>query len=107
MDRSDVINLVSYTYTVDAIGQRVPVETKTEVFCDVQSISRSEFYDAGKIGLTPEYKVTMFAPEYGGETVVEYNNKLYGVYRTYEGRNDTMELYLARKEGVTSGNVQS
>lgn len=99
MDRSNIIQLLTPSYAQDAIGQFVATETATTVFCNVQSVSREEFYDAGRNGLNPEYRVTLFAPEYHGEKNVVFNGIRYGVVRTYEGRNDTIELYIERKTG--------
>ena len=100
MDRSRVITLIQTTYTVDKIGQQVPVEIGKDVFCNVSSVSAAEFFDAGRAGIKPEYRVTMFAPDYEQEEIVELDGKRYGVYRTYLGQNETVELYLERKAGV-------
>jgi len=32
--------------------------------------------------------------------VLEYKGNRYGIYRTYIGRNDTIELYAERKGGT-------
>ncbi len=100
MDRSSVIKLISMTYTQDAIKQYVETETEREVFCDVRSVTRAEWFDAGRNGMQPIYIFTMFAPDYQGEKVVEYNGQRYGVYRTYLGRNETIELYVEEKGGL-------
>lgn len=100
MDRSNVLTLVDVSYTTDAINQQIPQETMRDVFCIVSSVSAQEFFDAGQAGLNPEWRVTMFAPDYNGETIAELNGTRYGVYRTYLGRNETIELYLERKAGV-------
>ena len=100
MDRSNVLVLVSQTYQMDDIGQQVPVETTREVFCNIASISRAEWFDAGRSGLKPEYRATMFAYDYAGETYAELDGVRYSVYRTYLGSNETIELYLERKAGV-------
>lgn len=100
MDRSDVIRLISVTYTTDEIGQEVAAEAGREVYCSVASITRAEWYDAAMVQLKPEYKVTMFAPDYEGEQTAEYDGVRYGVFRTYRGQNETLELYLERKAGV-------
>ena len=71
MDRSSVITLIKQTYTTDAIGQQVPVETRRTVFCDLQSVSRSEWAAAGQLGLNPELVAVMFSPDYQGEEIVE------------------------------------
>ena len=100
MDRSNVLTLVNVTYTTDALNQQVPQETTRDVFCSVFSVSAQEFFDAGQAGLKPEWRVTMFAPDYSGETIGELNGVRYSVYRTYLGKNETIELYLERKAGV-------
>lgn len=100
MDLSDKITLIKTTYTTDAIGQKVPAETSRDVFCQLQSVTQSEWFEAGRNGLKAEYRATMFAPEYEGEEIVSLNSVRYGVYRTYLGKNETIELYLERKAGV-------
>ena len=82
------------------MGQQVPTETSRNVFCNISSVTAAEWFEAGKAGLKPEYKCTMFAPDYDGEDTVELAGTKYGVYRTYLGRNETIELYLERKAGV-------
>ena len=42
----------------------------------------------------------MFAYDYQGEDSVQYNGRTYGIYRTYLGREDTIELYAERKGGT-------
>ena len=71
MDRSNVLTLIGKSYTTDAIGQRVPVETKRQVFCNLRSVSRSEWLAGGQLGLRPELVATMFAPDYYGEEIAE------------------------------------
>ena len=100
MDRSNVATLISYTYAPDSIGQMISTASTTDVFCNVQSISQSEWYQGGQNGLKPEYKITMFAPDYSGQKEVELNGVKYGVYRTYLRQDENIELYLERKVGV-------
>lgn len=100
MDRSNQITLVGVTYTTDDIGQRVATETSTIVYCSVESVSRAEWAAASKIGIKPQYTVRMFSPEYSGEQVAELNGKRYGIYRTYQDKDETLELYLEEKAGI-------
>lgn len=102
MDRSDVIYLISVTNTQDKYGVWKETETKRQVFCQVDSVTRAEFFEAGRNGLNPEYRFTMFGGDYDGEETVEYNGKLYGIYRVYRNRTDRIELYAERK-GVHNG----
>jgi len=76
MDRSNVLNLISTTYTTDSLKQKVKVETARPVFCNLRSVSRSEWQAAGQLGLKPELVATMFAPDYQGETIAEIASAL-------------------------------
>ena len=67
MDRSDVITLYADTITYDEYKVARKVRTGKEVFCKVDSVTRAEFFDAGRSGLNPEYRITMFAGDYNGE----------------------------------------
>jgi hypothetical protein len=42
----------------------------------------------------------VFFGDYDGERLLEYNGKRYGIYRTYHGRGDQIELYVERKGGT-------
>ena len=103
MDRSNIITLIKSTYAADTIGQLVPVERTRDVYCNLRSVTRSEWSAAGQLGLKPELTATMFAPDYEGEELAEIDGVRYGVYRTYIGSNESIELYLERKTGATNG----
>lgn len=100
MDMSAVISLIERTKTQDDYGVWQTQESSRDVFCQVDSVTRQEFFEGGRNGLNPEFRFTMFRYDYEGETVVEYNGLRYAVYRTYIGRNDTIELYVERKGGT-------
>ena len=97
MDRSSVIYLISTTETQDEYGVWTSTETERQVFAQVDSVTRSEFFDAGRAGLNPEYRFTMFFGDYEGEETLKYNDRLYGIYRQYQPRTDVIELYAERK----------
>lgn len=100
MARDHVVTLISISYSKDALEQMVPAEAKREVFCQQHSVSQSEFFEAGRSGLQPQHKLTVFEGDYQGETIAELDGVRYSVYRTYLGKNDCMELYLQRRAGV-------
>ena len=100
MDRSEVLTLIGTTREQDEFGIWRETPTSRDVFCQVNSITRSEFFDAGRNGLNPEFMFSMFAGDYGGERVCEYRGQRYSIYRTYLGRNDVIELYAERKGGT-------
>lgn len=98
----DVAYLIFNEDVRDAIGQFVPgMETRSEILISVESINRSEFFNAGKSGLTPEFLFKTAAINYCGQDEVEYNGKRYSIYRTYNPPNsDEIELYVQKKVGV-------
>lgn len=97
---NDTLYLLTTTYTENAYGVPVPSCTKTEVFCERSSISRSEFFEAGRNGLNPQFMFTVFKGDYQGETICEYEGQTYSIYRTYETDSDYIELYVERKGGT-------
>ena len=101
MDRSEVITLIKYTKVQNDKGiwvDGVPIERN--VYCAVDSVTRQEFFDAGRSGLNPEYRMTMFYGDYNGETLLMYQGSPYSVYRTYRAKTDIIELYVERKGGT-------
>ena len=104
MDRSDIIELIPVTHSPDEFGvlRKIEGEPRT-VMCQVNSVTRNEFFEGGRNGLNPEYRFDMFFGYYDGETIVVYKNKRYAVYRTYHGRTDKIELYVQREGGTNGG----
>lgn len=100
MDRSNVIKLIGTTKEQDDLGVWRETTTERAVFCNVQSVTRAEFFDAGRNGLNPQFVFTMFCADYCNEPMVEYNGEVYAVYRTYLRRDDTLEVYVERKGGT-------
>lgn len=100
MDRSDIVTLVAVTQARDEFGVWKATKTTRDVFCSIDSVTRAEFFDGGRAGLNPEYKITMFFGDYEGEQTVIYNDRAYGVYRTYHAKTDVIELYVERKGGA-------
>lgn len=99
MDRSEVITLVSTTQAQNEFGVWTDAQTTKDVFCQVDSVTRAEFFEGGRNGLNPQFRFTVFFGDYSGERTVIYKGNPYSVYRTYQGRNDTLELYVERKGG--------
>jgi SPP1 family predicted phage head-tail adaptor len=96
-----VLTLVSKTRTQDQYGMWIETQTTREIFCQVESVTRAEFFDGGRNGLNPEFQFTVFSGDYEGETVCQYDGKQYAIYRTYRvPGTDYMELYAERKGGT-------
>lgn len=103
MDRSEIITLISIPKVQNEVGVWVdgtPIERK--VYCAVNSVSRAEFYEAGRSGLNPEYRMTMFMGDYKGESLLKYKGLSYSVYRTFIAKTDIIELYVERKGGTNA-----
>lgn len=100
MDRSDIVNLYADRVTYDEYGIARKTRTAKQVYCNVESVTRAEFFEAGRSGLNPEYRITMFFGDYDGEVVVGYRGRLYSVYRTYHAKTDIIELYVERQGGT-------
>lgn len=100
MDRSSVIYLVSNNKTQNELGIWVDNLTERKVFAEVSSVGQSEWFEGGRNGLNPEYRFRMFAYDYNGESLVRYNGVIYSIYRTYVDRNELIELYAEKREGV-------
>lgn len=100
MDRSNVITLIGEKRTLDEFGVSMKTRIYRDVFCNVSSVTATEFFEGGRSGLNPAFRMTMFAGDYKGEKMLEYNGLTYAIYRTYLKTTDTIELYVERKGGT-------
>ena len=96
---TDVITLITQTITTDKYGNEEATETEKTIFCEVDSISQTEFFAAENTELNPEYKFTIFFGDYDGQDLVKFNGARYSIYRTYR-TGDDLELYTERKIGA-------
>ena len=99
MNLAEKIALVSIEYAQDDLGEWTEVWTKREIFARVESVSMSEFFQAGMQGFKPDYKLTIWMNEYGNEDLLEYNDKIYSIYRTFRRDDGRLELYVNEKKG--------
>lgn len=106
MDRSTPLYLVPAEFEQNANGEFIEAAEPRLVYCDLRSVSRAEWSDAGQHGLRAEYQATMFAPDYQGEQSAELilrgGRKRFSIYRTYLGRDESIELYLGTRVGESS-----
>lgn len=86
------LRLVSTQFAFDDIGNQVATEYMNEVFCNVKSITRAEFYNAATTDLKPSITFVVHLFEYNGEEIVEYNSTRYRVIRTYMTNTEEIEL---------------
>lgn len=96
---NDVIKLIKEIEGKSPEGFNRKERTSREIFAEVLSTGAAEFFRAGKMGLKPEYKISVYAPEYEGEQLIEYDGKVYEIYRTYQNSADKIELYVKKRLG--------
>ena len=96
---TDVISLIKQTVTTNTYGIEEMTETEREVFCRVDSITQTEFYQAANSEINPEYRFTVFFGDYEGEMLLAFDDSRYSIYRTYR-TGDDLELYAERKVGT-------
>lgn len=84
--------LIEKSFIEDEVCNQVPIEIKTDVYCGLKSIGRSEFYTAASNGLKPELIFVIHNCEYNGEIELEFENKRYKVIRTYTADFEEIEL---------------
>lgn len=96
---SDVVTLISSEQYQDEAGIFHENLTEREIFAKVDSVSRTEWAEAGRLGFNAEWRFTVFSGEYNGERACEFRGTRYGIYRTYQASLDRIELYAERKSG--------
>lgn len=97
----DVLYLITQEVVQDEVGNQSYEDEKFEVFCEVEDVHSSQFYEAGRIGMHPDFVFVIFAGDYEGERLCEYNGQRYEIYRTYHREIDYLELYVQATVGVT------
>lgn len=88
----DTVTLEAVTHDMDEEGYPKETVTETEVFADIQSVRRSEFYAAKQIGITLEIAVKLRAADYDGQERLVWNGKRYAVERAYTEAREMYEL---------------
>lgn len=73
--------------------------TRRKVFVQPRSVYNGEFYNASIAGLHPSITLTLTnRADYDGETLVEYEGKLYSVIRAdWKAQRDSISLILEEK----------
>ena len=99
MNQAAKIDLLTTEYTQDDLGEWTETQTKGTVFAYVDSVTMTEFYEAGLQGFKPEFRFTVWLSEYSGQETLEYNDKVYQIYRTYIRNDGRIELYVTERKG--------
>jgi SPP1 family predicted phage head-tail adaptor len=96
------IDLIEIVTEKDDLNQVVEkTRTTKTVYGEIGSVSQTEFFSGGRIGLTPSMKAVIYGFEYNDEPIAKVNGKLYSIYRTYlTDGTDKIELYLEERGGT-------
>lgn len=101
MPHDEIIYLVELIDGENDVGDPIKVPQKNDyIFAKKKSIHSSEFYQAAAKGLRPELMFEVHDFEYSGEHMLEYNEKLYKIIRTYEKGDGFIELVC---QGIVNG----
>lgn len=100
---NDIAKLVSVVITYDDVGNTIETPTEKEVFVQSKSVRAREFYEAATVDMKPDLVLVLSDYyDYDGEKLVEYNDKVYDVIRTYVNKN---RLELTLTERITHGDI--
>ena len=98
MMRADVIQLITEQRTGHGVHEAVTNVERT-VMCTVESVRRSEYYNAQNAGYAPEYVFKLaITDDYQDERLVKFRGKLYRVVRTYLTEDDGIEITVERSD---------
>ena len=86
------LTLISEAFEFDEIGNQISTEKKKEIFCNVKSVSKNEFYNAAATGLKPSLVFVIHSYEYENEEKAEFEGTIYNVIRTYIVNSEQLEL---------------
>lgn len=85
--------LIAQTNVVNENGYDVTTETMRDVFCNAMAgVSRSEFYEAFKAGMSLSATLEIWQGDYENERLVEHNGTRYEIVRVFPSGYGTLEL---------------
>lgn len=81
-------------------------DTFHTVFCAIRNIGQKEFYEASALDVYPEIKFVLADYlNYNGEKLLEYNNQMYRVLRTYRTGQE-LEITVVRASAEEGGSYE-
>ena len=96
----DVVTLISVTGGTDADGYPQVTESATEVYADVKSVKRSEFWLAHQSNVEMAIAVYIRSCDYNGERLLKYDGVRYRVERAYSKNGEDLELNCSENKGA-------
>ena len=98
MMRADVIDLIKENRTGHGVHE-VVTDTARTVMCMVESVRRSEYYDASNAGYRPEFVFKLaLAEDYQNERLLKYHGQKYRVVRTYRTEDEGIDITAERSD---------
>lgn len=89
---SDKIKLRAVVDGVDGDGYPTQTDTDTEVWANVKSATRAEFYAANANGIDVTKMFEVHAEDWGNQTQVVYNGRVYDIIRAFQKGLGVVEL---------------
>lgn len=107
MEYTEIIYLEEFSTGEDAIGnQTSSLTSSNKCYAKVQSVRTNEYYSAVEAGLTPSVEFVIKKLNYKGESIVKWNNEMYGVIRVVEPKNKyDIVLVCSKKIGISGNGV--
>jgi len=101
----DELTLIETVKTVNEMGDIIEEEKRISVLCDVESVTRSEFYTAASHDMQPEIVFVINKFDYENQSKIEYSGSKYDVIRTYKpnGKHNPTPMNIDRLELVCKG----
>ena len=97
------IKLIPQTVTYGPRHAPIYTDGKArEVFAEIQSVKRAEFFQASTAGMTAEGTAIVWAFEYHNESVLQLDNQRYAIYRTFKPEGNKIELYYGYEVGTNT-----
>ena len=95
------IKLITQEITRGTRLERIVTDKSTrEIFAEIRSVTRAEYYQAGAQGMTVEGSALVWAFEYHGENILELAGIRYAVIRTYrDPASKKLEIYYGQEAG--------
>lgn len=94
---SDSIKLRAVVSTYDSNGFEQKAVTKTTVWANKHSVTRSEFYNAQSVKMRADIGFTVHIEDYNNQTEIEYSSVIYDVIRSFELDSENIDLTCARR----------
>ena len=95
---AEVIDLITENRSGHGVHEAV-TDTARTVMCNVESVRRSEYYNALNAGYRPEFVFKLaLAEDYQNERIAKFKGQRYRVIRTYRTDDGGIELTAERSD---------